>query len=353
MSTFISPEQFGNAFIPQRIRPYIRKYVEKAGQTEVPYKAFGIIFFAVILLTFFIWAIYIFIPLMTGDEKIRILGYIIKISPVSMFFINFLSWIVIPLILSALAMLCIWLYYELIIYKRTKEIEDILPDFLQAVSVNLRAGMTFDKALWNSVSPDFEVLSKEIEIVAKKSMTGRDIENALQDFSDKYKSGIVKEAIELIIIGLKSGGSVTDLLDRLVANLRQTSNLKKELIAAVSGNIFFITIIAVVISPILFALSYNLLIIIQSLGGRLGGAGNAIMGGFSFGTEAVKPADFILFSKLAVLSISLLSAMIISNIKSGNLKGGFKYLPIFTIISYIIYLLALAAFNMLFGQLFV
>lgn len=347
MTTFISPEQFGNAFIPQRIRPYIRKYVEKAGKTEVPYRMFGIIFYIILILTLIIFVAFIN-PFLQAD-KLKLFGYDFVIGAVSRFIMTFLSWVVVPLILALIAMICIWVYYELVIYRRTKEIEDILPDFLQAVSVNLKAGMIFDKALWNAVSPDYEVLAKEIEIVAKKSMTGRDLETALQEFSEKYKSNVVKESMELIVIGLKSGGSITDLLDRLISNIRHTTNLKNELVAAVSGNIFFITLIAVVVAPVLFALSFNLLTIIQSLGSRMSSTGGiGFLGGFSFGTEAVKGEDFIIFSRAAVFVIALFSSMLIANIKSGNIKGGFKYLPIFVICAFIVYQLALTGFTLMF-----
>jgi hypothetical protein len=36
----------------------------------------------------------------------------------------------------------------------------------------LKGGMSFDASLWNSVKPEFGVLSEEIQLCTKKVMTG-------------------------------------------------------------------------------------------------------------------------------------------------------------------------------------
>jgi len=41
-------EQFGKAFIPQKARPSLRKYLFKAGMQEVPYKFFGALFYIIL-----------------------------------------------------------------------------------------------------------------------------------------------------------------------------------------------------------------------------------------------------------------------------------------------------------------
>ena len=79
-------------------------------------------------------------------------------------------------------------YLNLRIYNRTKEIEKVLPDFLQLTAANISAGMSIDKALWFSIRPRFGILAKEIETVAKKSMSGEDLEQALKEFASKYDS---------------------------------------------------------------------------------------------------------------------------------------------------------------------
>ena len=75
--------------------------------------------------------------------------------------------------------------------------------------------------------------------------------------------------MDMIIIGLKSGGNIADIIDKIVKNVKDAHFLNKELIASVTSYVIFIGVVAVIISPILFALSFNMMQIIQSLGEKL------------------------------------------------------------------------------------
>jgi pilus assembly protein TadC len=242
-----------------------------------------------------------------------------------------------------------WMYYELIIFRRTTEIETVLPDFLQEVSVNVRAGMSFDKALWNSVEPEFGVLEKEIENVAKKVMTGEDTEVALKEFSEKYNSTLLQESMDMIIVGLRSGGNISELIDKIVENVKAAYFLKRELLASVTAYIIFITIVAVIISPILFALSFNLMEIIQGLGEKLTSVTYEGIPSFDF--KAIDSSDFVTFSKIAVIIIAGVAGMIIADLREGSIRAGLKYLVIFIPISYVVYVVMLSILTGVFGVL--
>ena len=57
--------------------------------------------------------------------------------------------------------------------------------------------------------------------------------------------------------------------------------------------VIFITLIAIVIAPALFALSYNLMLIMQSLGERLSSSGaQSLVAGLNFGGKGVNPLDY-------------------------------------------------------------
>ena len=96
----------------------------------------------------------------------------------------------------------------------------------------------------------------------------------------------------MIIIGLRSGGNVSDLIDRIVKNVKEASFLNKELIASVTSYVIFISVVAVVISPILFALSFNLMQIIQSLGEKLSTSSSTGVLSLNFGDNKLNPKDF-------------------------------------------------------------
>ncbi len=328
----------GESIIPKKIRLHLKKYLMKTGIYVVPYALYGQIFALSILSAIALYAFFVFPNLKTANPLILILGSFIALSSIEFLFVLVVS-------------LGFWLYYEFTIFKRTRMIEEVLPDFLQEVSVNLRAGMSFDKALWNSVQPEFGVLEREIEIVAKKVMAGADTEEALREFSQKYNSTLLQESMDMILVGLRSGGKISDLIDKIVDNVKQASFLKKELIASVTSYIIFISIIAIIISPTLFALSFNLMQIIQSLGEKLVTTSSYNVLPFNLGYKSIKPEDFVLFSKICVIIISVISSMIIADLREGSIKAGLKYVFIFVPVAYLTYVGMLGVFTGIFGVL--
>lgn len=328
----------GEAIIPEQFRRKIKKYLAKTGRYEVPFSYYGELFVLSIIISIGIYAFFIFNILKGANPVFMALGSFISLSIIEFAFV-------------IVIMLSLWLYYEFIIFQRTQKIEDVLPDFLEEVSVNLRAGMSFDKALWNSIQPEFGILEKEIEIVAKKVMAGNDTEQALKEFANKYSSALLQESMDMIIIGLKYGGNISELIDKIVENVKDAYYLKKELIASVTSYIIFIGMTAVVISPVLFALSFNLMQIIQGLGEKLAVTSSFSSLPFNLSYKSMDPEDFVLFSKAAVVIISLIAGMIIADLREGSIKAGIKYVLLFGPISYFIYIVMLNIFTALFGVL--
>ena len=72
-----------------------------------------------------------------------------------------------PVAVIAISLLAV-VVIDFQITRRKQKIESLFPDFLHSVAANIRAGMPTDRAIWQSVTPQFGVLGKEIEIVAKK-----------------------------------------------------------------------------------------------------------------------------------------------------------------------------------------
>ena len=128
----------------------IKNYMIKAGFHEAPYSLYGGLFIVSIFINIAIYTIFI-LPKIQADPITLILGTVVAL-------------LLIQIALVIITGFALWMYYELIIFRRTSEIETVLPDFLAEVSVNLKAGMSFDKSLWNSIEPEYGVLEKEIEI---------------------------------------------------------------------------------------------------------------------------------------------------------------------------------------------
>lgn len=330
-------EEFGKAFVPKRFIPNLRKYLLKAGFNEVPYKFFGMLFYISALITTLIFITFIY-------------PYLKKFSLIEVYIYSFVSWFLVQLFFVTLFILLIYFYLDLKIYHRTKKMEEQLPDFLQVLSSNLKGGMTFERALWAAIKPRFNVLGSEMAKASKKVMTGYEVSKALTELADKYDSLMLRRTVDLMISEIESGGNVAELIDRIVNNLKETKSLKDEMSAAALAYVIFISVIVVVISPLLFALSFHLLILILNFVTKLSVATQRVAAlPFLFSKINVNPDDFRIFSIITILVISFFSSLIVSIVEKGDIKGGVKYIPIFVFGSITLYLFFMKVLGLLFG----
>jgi len=330
-------EEFGKAFVPKRLIPNLRAYLLTAGFSEVPYRFFGLLFYISAFITSFIFLAFLY-------------PYLKKFSLLEVYIYSFLGWFIVQIFFAVLFILLIYFYLDLKIYYRTRKMEEQLPDFLQVVSANLKGGMTFERALWSAIKPRFGILGSEMARASKKVMTGYDVDKALIELSDKYKSLMLKRTVDLMISEIESGGNVAQLLDRLVDNLKETKDLKDEMSAAAISYVIFISVIVVVISPLLFALSFNLLTLITKFMSKILAAtksGSSLP--FAFSEISIAPDDFKVFSIAAIFVIAFFSSLIVAIVEKGDMKGGVKYIPIYTFGSIIFYLLFMKVLTTLFS----
>ena len=264
-------------------------------------------------------------------------------------------WILAFVLMLFLFWILFYVIVDLKIFKRKVDIEDVLPDYLQLTASNIKSGMTIDRALWYAVRPRFGVLAKEIETVAKETMRGEDLKEALQKFADKYESVLLKRSISLLIEGLDAGGQMGDLLNKIAINIQENRIMRKEMAANVTTYVIFISFATVAAAPVLFALSGILIKVISSLGGALGGvtSASATAGlGISFSGTGIQYSDFRIFAIVSLLITSFFSAVIIATIKKGSAKNGFKYIPIFAAISVSLFFIADRILGKLWGVFF-
>jgi archaellum biogenesis protein FlaJ (TadC family) len=244
---------------------------------------------------------------------------------------------------------------DLSIYKRKLNVEDVLPDFLQLTASNINAGLTIDKALWFAVRPRFGVLAKEMETIAKETMSGVDLKVALNNFAERYDSVVLKSTISMINEGIDAGGEISDLLNRIALNLEEQRTMFNEISASVTSYVIFITFASIGAAPFLFAMSGVLLRVVQTLGASLGGSTSGASLGLplSFQESGIRETDFQIFSIASLMITASFSAMMVSTIKKGNLKSGLKYIPIFISVSLILYFISKTVASKLIGLVFI
>ncbi len=257
-------------------------------------------------------------------------------------------WVFVFAALILLVFLTVFVYLDLRIYQRRIAIEEVLPEFLHLTSANVRAGMPIDQALWYAVRPNFGVLAKEIEQVAKSVMSGNELRMGLEAFAKKYDSDMLQRSVSLLIEGMEAGGEVGDLLNKIANDINDAKILQQEMAANVTSYTIFITFASVAAAPFLFALSYVLLTIISGLVSGISSSIDPTAASslpFSIGGQSIAPSDFTIFAIAMLTVTSFFSAMITSSIKHGDPRKGLRSIPIFIIVSIVLYFVGLKMFS--------
>ena len=240
-------------------------------------------------------------------------------------------------------------YLDVLINRRRKEVEEVLPDFLQLTAANIGAGMPIDRALWFAVRPRFGVLAKEIETVAKRVLTGEELDVALRRFSNQYDSPVLSRSINLLLEGVAAGGQIADLLHKISVDIQEQRILQKEMAASVMTYVIFISFASVLAAPVLFGLSTELLTVIQSIAANMG---DSVSGGMlSISGDVISLSDFRLFSLVVLVGSAVMSALIVGVIRSGSAKEGLRFVAPFVACVVVLYVLSVAFFHSLFGGL--
>ncbi len=321
-------------------RNRMRERCVRAGYADIPYTAIG----RSIFLTFVIsLAVYFLIIYRTG-----LLSYDwVFVAVTSLVFYAVIEGITLLVFLVGLQ-----LFLSVKAYERTQRIEDSLPLFLREFSTNLKAGREFVDALEDSLNPQLGPLYEDMRAVSTRIRSGIMTEMVLKQYSERYDSYAINETFEIILDAYRGGGSTAEIIERIAENLEVIHYLKRNAVASVSNYIIFTSIVALIVAPFLFALSYNLLWLIKNLLDRLvlTNAGPTYMSlnrslDINFG-------DFTLFAKTGLGIIAGSAASIIAIIRKGSIKSAPGTIIIFVAVAVVVYIIANTLLSNLFMALF-
>jgi flagellar protein FlaJ len=230
-------------------------------------------------------------------------------------------------------------YLTLAVEKRKNFVENVLPDALELMAANMRAGYIPSKALLLSARSEFGPLSEAIKKSGKEIMTGKSLADGLSEIPKYIKSEILQRAINLINEGSKYGGQLVSLLEENAIDIRRKQAIKKEIKANIIMYGIFIVFSGILGAPVLYALSLYLITTLTSLGASSVASTEVMSKGVPLfkGGVTVSP-DFLLgFSVAAIMITTFFSGLIIGLIETGKEKGGIKYVPVFMIVALIVF----------------
>jgi len=243
---------------------------------------------------------------------------------------------------------------SIIITNRGRFVEKILPDALQLISANLRAGMTIDRALVASNRVEFGYFNQQFTVVGKEISTGTEVSDALMNMTRRIKSRKFEKSVGLIVTGMRSGGELSRLLSEVAENLVQQKNVEEKIKNSVTTYLIFIGAAVGFAAPMLYGLSTVIVKVIVETFASVEVPPSANMPfSISISEEsALFLPEFIKsYTTLSLVTLGLTASFLLGLIKKGKIKYGITYIPIIVIFSIIVYRLVAAGANMLFSSL--
>lgn len=226
-----------------------------------------------------------------------------------------------------------YLLFSLLAERRRKSIERVLPDALLLISANIESGLTVDRAFLVSARDEFGPLAEDIRLAAMKMFGGEPVDEALKDLSESTNSELLEETLKLLIDGIHSGGEVSSLLESSAEDIRTSLQLREEIATNVRMYSMFIMIAAVIGAPLLFGVSTYLTETTSQLWASADVGAAPSLGFASFSQPQVDVGFFRVFALAAITITNVFAALLISEIKNGNMKEGMKRVPVFVAVS--------------------
>jgi pilus assembly protein TadC len=225
-----------------------------------------------------------------------------------------------------LAALIIVLGYPYI--KTESIIETIERDFsdaLKQMADTLRAGDTYENALREVVNAEYGKLSEEMQLALRRMEDGENLDTALTGFANRIDSIRIKRTISIILDSIKTGSSLSDILNEISDDLRDYERLREDRKSSTTMQFLFLVAAGGFIAPIIF--------------GEIG----AVMTGFgTIGAKdiaAAAPQDMFLTTiiQLYIIIEVIGSGVMMALIRDGKINKSIIYVPILLLIAFIIY----------------
>ena len=112
--------------------------------------------------------------------------------------------------------------------RKQRAIEGVLPDFLRDVAEASKFGTNLADLIKIASEGQYGVLSGEIKKITAQIKWGVSVDEALRGFAERNKSAFTVRLISTVIESNRSGGNVSEVLNIIADNSKETQLLAKE-----------------------------------------------------------------------------------------------------------------------------
>lgn len=254
---------------------------------------------------------------------------------------------------AALSGILIYMHLYYLITDRTQRVEAVLPDFLLMVAANLRSGMTPFAAFQAAARPEFGPLQTEIAYVSSRALGSESFADALKGLTSNIDSPMLRRLIVFFENGLKSGGRLAYLLETSAEEIRETEDIKRQMVINTKTYAIFVVFILLFGLPLLLAISTQFLGVFAKVQTSIGEAGQE--GGGLAGLSAPKIKVDVRFidqmTYVIILGTAVLTAMLVGIIAEGRTLYGLKYFPPLAVAAMVMFLIFKAIISGFIGSL--
>lgn len=245
---------------------------------------------------------------------------------------------IIGLAFSLTAALIIYMHLYYLIRERASRVDAVLPDFLLMIAANMRSGMTPFEAFRASTRPEFGPLQKEVEYIASISMGTESFADSLKQLTMTIDSAMLRRVIAFFENGLRSGGKIANLLETSAAEIRETDDIKRQMMINTKSYAVFIVFILLFGLPLLLAISTQFLTVFSKVQADMGDTS-------TLGANIPHPkinidVKFIdQLSLVIIIGTAILTSVMVGIIAEGKVLFGLKYSVPLMVGSYVLFTL--------------
>ena len=196
----------------------------------------------------------------------------------------------------------------------------------------LKAGDTYESALREVVNSDYGRLSEEMGIALRRLEEGENIQTALQGFSNRIDSKLVKRTIIILLDSIKTGASLANILEDIADDVKSIYRLKEERKANTTMQFMFMVAAGGFIAPMIF----GEITAIMKMFGKITLSALATN---SAAADVMSNFIFLLIQAYLIIEV-IGSGLMMSIIREGKFNKSIIYIPVLLLVAYLTYYLA-------------
>ena len=246
----------------------------------------------------------------------RILAYkrIVSLSWDNFLLIGFISALILP---SATY------YFDT---RRKDSIDNNLPSLLRDIAEAGRTGMTLTRAIEVNAERNYGPLTEELRKTVAQLTWKIPLERALQSFSDRCDTPLVRRASLLILEASKAGGDIQESVDTVNRHIEELQSIERKRKGQMRPYNALIYISFLIFLLTVYIIVTQFLVIVSSMGG--------------FGFLGAKPVPIEKYTQaflyMAVIE-GIFAGLAGGKMSSGSMKQGLKHALVLTVISFIVF----------------